>query len=132
MVRVLAIVAMIILLGLASTSGADTARDKWNDVCTILDVDCTDIAPPIVVTTNMMGAFRLHGAYFPGENYIFVDPDSPEHTIVHEMTHYLLYEMNLFRNDRCGSEYMARRVHHAWEGTEYDDTWRAQYRCPPL
>jgi hypothetical protein len=119
----------IMLFLITSLAYGGTTQEKWQDTCDILEVDCTDMAPPTVVVTSLMGALGLYGAYYPGEHMIFVDPYAPEKTEVHEMTHYLLYELGLFRDNRCMSEEVARRVHHKWEGTTYDDTWRSQYRC---
>lgn len=96
--------------------------------CDYLDIDCRGIDMPTVVYTDLMGAMGLNGAYFPGEAVVFIDNDAPAHTVVHEVTHYVLYEAAQFVG-MCVSEEAARRVHHAWEGTEYNDKWRAQYGC---
>lgn len=96
--------------------------------CRTLEIDCTGIKMPIVVYTDIMGAMGLHGAYMPGDNMVFIDPDAPAHTLVHEVTHYMLYESG-FRMGRCTSEEAARRVHHSWEGTPYSDLWRGRYGC---
>ena len=98
--------------------------------CDYLSIDCTDISPPTIIYTDLMGAMGLYGAYFPGEDFVFVDTTAPGHTVVHEVTHYMLYEAG-FRISNCVSEEAARRVHHAWDGTEYNDKWRVRYGCQP-
>lgn len=97
-------------------------------VCRTLELDCRGIPAPTIIYTGLMSALGLHGAYMPGDRFIFIDPSAPAHTVVHEMTHYILWETGVVE-DRCLSEEVARRVHHVYEGTTYDDSWRKRYQC---
>jgi len=128
------------LLALAAPAVATAPSDVTHDTadkenmaplefaCAFLEVDCRGIERPSIIYTDLMGAMGLYGAYFHGENFVFVDFDAPAHTVVHEVTHYMLYEAGNVAS-RCVSEEAARRVHHAWSGTEYNDEWRKRYEC---
>lgn len=95
--------------------------------CTVLEVDCTEFKQPSIIYTNVMEALGLWGAYAYGEDFVLIDHDAPAATVVHEVTHYVLWNVGM--RDRCISEEAARRVHHKWEGTPYDDSWRNLYQC---
>lgn len=124
------LLSLILAIGVAAPAAAE---NKYNHkemefACELLSLDCTGIDRPTVIVTNLMGALGLYGAYMPGEQWIFIDPQAPDHTYIHELTHYIIYEAGL-RVGRCTGEEAARRVHHAWEGTEYNDDWRKRYGC---
>ena len=122
--------------------------DQWDLVCTKLDelgyeeVDCSKTPRPTVVISEVVvdsssPGTTLYGFHYPGEDYIFLNPDFPElwdSIVVHEMTHYLLtqtYGMSGMPGavSHCQSEHIARVVHHAREGTPYDPLWRVYYGC---
>jgi hypothetical protein len=119
---------LLVAILLAFNADAEKNQTPMEFACEQLDIDCTGIRPPDVIITELMGALGLYGAYMPGENRIYIDPDAPSHTLVHEVTHYVVYEAG-FRFDRCFSEEVARIVHHRWNGTEYSDSWRKTYGC---
>lgn len=97
--------------------------------CEWLDLDCTGIEQPTVVYTNIMGDMGLYGAYFPGESIVVIDPHAPAHTVVHEVTHYVLHEAGFTDLDRCLSEEVARRVGDAWAKQAYTTGWKKKYGC---
>lgn len=120
------------LIGCLSIGGAVSAEPPTplEFACAYIEADCEGITMPLVIYTRIMGEVGLYGAYYPGEHAVYIDPDAPGHTVVHEVTHYVLYEAGM-RFSRCTSEEAARRVHHAWNGTDYDDKWRDRYGCNP-
>jgi hypothetical protein len=99
--------------------------------CDFLEIDCEGITMPMIIYTDIMGELGYYGAYMPGEHIVFIDPQAPAATVVHEVTHYMLWAAGA-RVSRCTSEEAARRVHHAWEGTEYNEEWRQRYGCAPI
>jgi len=128
--RLITTMVALILLAIPAKGNSSNARLKaFDETCAIMRINCAGINKPIVIYTNLMGEFRLWGAYVHGEPFLFIDPDAPVDTYVHELTHYLLWEVGLFRKDRCMSEEMARRVAAIWMGEAYEDDWRRQYRC---
>ena len=122
--------AFIAALMLLITSPLHTAEPPTplEFTCAVLDLDCHDILMPSIVYTDLMGVMGLYGAYYPGDKWIFIDPQAPGHVVVHEVTHYVLYEVGLHVS-RCLSEEAARRVHRAWESLPYTEDWRKQYNC---
>lgn len=100
-----------------------------------MSVDCKGLAQPIVIRTKIMGAFGLHGAHYPGEPFVFIDPDAPAKTYAHEAAHFLMTRLNMLqsrdRKTRCANEEMARKVADRWAGDEPDDSWKPQYGCTP-
>lgn len=125
----------VLLLFCCTNLLADTERHRRENpkdlmgwACDYLSVNCKGLEPPQVIYTDIMGAMGLYGAYYPGEGVVWVDWDAPAHTVIHEITHYMLYEAGIPLS-RCTSEEAARRVHHAWQGTKYNDKWRAGYGC---
>ena len=126
------VVALAILASVTNTSAEASRPSEWDETCAIMQIDCTGIQKPIVIYTNLMGVWGLYGAYYHGEPFLFIDPDAPPETYVHELTHYLLWNLGLFRGgkaDSCSSEELARRVAAIWAGEEYNDKWRLRYGC---
>lgn len=122
--------------------------EEWEYVCNALieqgydKVDCSLTPPPVVVISAIVPdsadvGEELYGFTYPGEIYIFLNPEHPEmwNTImVHESVHYLLaqtYGLDGMPDavGRCESERVARIVHHQYEGTEYDGSWVLYYGC---
>jgi len=128
MIRAL-VIAALCTIGLGAAVAQPTQTSEMKFACDYLEIDCTGIERPSVIVTKLMGAFGVYGAYYGGEKTVFLDPDAPDHTYIHELTHYLLWEVSNGAVKGCASEEAARRVHHAWEGTEYDDSWRGRYGC---
>lgn len=91
------------------------------------DVSCDEIEPPLVIMTKLTRYARAHGAYMAGEPYIFINPEGPhpDESIIHEMTHYVLYETGKVINATCLGESLARVV--AGQNHPY---WRLVYNCP--
>jgi len=127
MVRIAAILLFLVAVS-TMAHDAQPNRTAFDYVCTELSVNCEGINPPDIVITEIMGEFGLWGAYMPGENRLYIDPDAPPETMVHEMVHYILYEINAGFG-KCFGEELARVVHHRWANTPYDDSWRQRYRC---
>lgn len=150
MKKLLASIALALALVSASTPSIpatpshEVTRKEWAFVCDTLKeqgfaaVDCRKIDRPQVIVSKVVGDMAdpgevLYGFYYLGEDFIFVNPESsPEDQrkiVVHEATHYVLWMTYGDKVGSCKSEEVARRVHHAWEGSDYDDTWRLFYRC---
>lgn len=121
-------IAVLLLLVSASAYSAPPLT-PLAFACAELKIDCKGIDPPTILVTPLMGEFGLWGAYWPGEKWVYVDPNAPGSTVVHEVTHYMLYEAGM-RFSRCAAEEAARRVQHAWDGTDYEkDNWEVRYKC---
>jgi len=123
---------MLALLVLVGLTGAVTPREPHAELvfaCETLQIECKGISRPTVIVTDLMGAIGLYGAYMPGEHWIFIDPQAPDHTYIHELTHYILHEAGFRFRDGCTSEEAARIVAAAWMGVDYSDKWRKQYGC---
>lgn len=149
--RIVAVVGVGVLSGCVSAppkNDVQMPKAEWEYVCNALpeqgydEVDCGLTPPPVVVISQIVpdsaGADEvLYGFTYPGEIYIYLNPDHPEmwNTImVHEATHYLLaqtYGLDGMPDavGRCESERVARVIHHAYEGTEYDGAWVLWYNC---
>ena len=108
------------------------------EVCTELQVDCSDVEEPIIVTSRLVEALgnvmfplgKLHGAHIPGEPYIFINPTSWKDqriTIVHEMVHYIIAQLQL-PYDKCEGEQAAREITYKLTGQPMGD-WRESYGC---
>ena len=115
------------LLAIGMSTPAQATNSPMQFACDFLDIDCTGLRQPMIIYTDLMGINGLYGQYVYGEPWVFVDPDAPAHTVVHEIAHYVLWEVANIEG--CTSEEAARRVHHAWDGTEYNDNWRRRYNC---
>ena len=91
---------------------------------------CKDLEAPIVVYSQVVDDLEYYGFYYPGEPYIFVNPygDHVEKTLIHEIVHYVLHELDLVI-ERCESEEIAREWASELTDTEVDATWRIRYRC---
>lgn len=87
---------------------------------------CAGLNEPEVIITDIvgMGMRGALGLHVRGEQYVFVDPDAPnhQHVIRHELIHYILFNNGIL--DRCLGEELARRL------TGNNDPWRLSYRCP--
>ena len=76
------------------------------------------------------GWAKWHGVYYHGESYIFIDPTSPDEMqneiILHETTHYVMYELGLFEGiDICEQERVARIISDG----EWGDNEKRVYGC---
>lgn len=133
----LSVIAVMMALGAqAKPPNVDIVSDEqFRFVCRYVDVfygvECNDLKKPYVVTSKVVSS-SYYGFYFKGETIVYVFPNlSPKtrsSTIVHETTHYVL-DWTKSGFSRCESEEAARRVHHLWEGSKYNDRWRLNYRC---
>lgn len=149
--KLIAVVSVGVVSGCVSAPAQNEVQmpaEQWEYVCNALpeqgyeEVDCSLTPPPVLVISQIVPdsadeGEELYGFTYPGEIYIFLNPDHPELwdvIMVHEATHYLLaqtYGVGWMPTavGRCESERVARVVHHAYEGTEYDDEWRLWYGC---
>lgn len=104
------------------------------EVCATMKVDCSDVATPIIVISQIMNLTNLtiyYGVRWPGEPYIFLTPSLLPAvltgTLYHEITHYVTDMVGL-ELDRCDGEQLARDVEKELTGV-YDPTWRVRYEC---
>lgn len=114
-------------------------RTKWvpeltpfEQVCKALKAACVQdgILPPIVVISEVVDPFNVHGLYIHGEPYIFINSatDLPYDTIIiHETVHYVIVEAGLVFT-YCGSERAARKITLALTGEKPGD-WEVNYGC---
>lgn len=88
------------------------------------EADCRTIEPPLLILTTLVEELGAWGVYMRGEPFIFVTPDNPYliATIIHEMTHYILFTTGA-ETDRCRHEEVARFV------AGQSRPWRKQYGC---
>jgi len=128
----------------ASNSDAVTHRE-WKFLCTELRslgydrVNCRRIEKPTVVITTAVKdiaapGWELYGVTYDGEPYVLINPDLDQETtrmvIVHETVHYVLWQFYGNGIGDCESERVARKVHHAWDKTDYAlDKWESDYGC---
>jgi hypothetical protein len=123
-------------------SNAVTTQE-WRFVCKAMDVmgyavDCRKLKPPTVVVSMIVQdssppGLQLRGVTYHGEEYIFVNSTLPRWdqrtVVIHETVHYVLAATYGKRIDGCEHEWAARIVHSAWEGSDYDNSWRVWYGC---
>jgi hypothetical protein len=116
---------------------------EWRFVCKAMDimgyaVDCRKLKPPTVVVSMIVQdssppGLQLRGVTYHGEEFIFVNSTLPRWdqrtVVVHETVHYVLAATYGKRIDGCEHEWAARIVHSAWEGSDYDNSWRVWYGC---
>lgn len=83
------------------------------------EVGCGTLEAPTVVYSDIINSASgwgyWHGVYYHGESYIFINPQSPvdmqNEILLHEMTHYVLYELQLIPdNETCEQERVAREI----------------------
>jgi hypothetical protein len=124
------------------TSNAVTPQE-WRFVCRAMDVmgyavDCRKLKPPTVVVSMIVQdssppGLQLRGVTYHGEEFIFVNSTLPRWdqrtVVIHETVHYVLAATYGKRIDGCEHEWAARIVHSAWEGSDYDNSWRVWYGC---
>jgi hypothetical protein len=136
--KVLAAILILVLSALSNSAVADQADEgrqildkSWAYTCSQLELinetlTCDGLEPPIVVVTRILSPMSLYGVYIPGERYVFVNPDSPDPlaTLIHEMTHYVLYYNGIDYSQMCLSEEIARFV-----AGQTGNEWRKQYGC---
>jgi hypothetical protein len=116
---------------------------EWRFVCKAMDVmgyavDCRKLRPPTVVVSMIVQdssppGLQLRGVTYHGEEFIFVNSTLPRWdqrtVVIHETVHYVLAATYGKRIDGCEHEWAARIVHSAWEGSDYDNSWRVWYGC---
>lgn len=150
MVKRLVVLASVAVAGCASAPVEQWQMppDEWAFVCQQTkahgydEVDCAKTPPPIIVVSEVVedmaaGWEILYGFTYPGEVYIFINPNHPEmagEIRVHESVHYLLtqtYGLNGMPNavPRCESEDIARVIGSEWSGKPVDPSWRRGYNC---
>jgi hypothetical protein len=133
--RKLITILCCLLLSSCATFLNTTPKEQtdFEYVCAAVEVDCKElgIVAPIAVISAVVGS-GYYGFYYPGEPYVFITKfpgnETTQTIIVHETTHYVLYEAGI-RKGRCHSERVARRVTAEFKGLEYDPTWETQYGC---
>lgn len=103
----------------------------FEQVCEVLEVDCSEIAPPIVVISQIIDPYGAHGIYIHGEPYIFINAVTwlPVSEVeIHETAHYVLYEV-YGDVEACLSEEVARAVTEILTGVPIDMGWPEAYGC---
>jgi hypothetical protein len=119
-----------------------TSRE-WRFVCKAMDVmgyavDCRKLKPPTVVVSLIVQdaappGLQLRGVTYRGEQYVFVNArlsrEDQRTVVVHETVHYVLDATYGKHIGGCEHEWAARVVHTAWEGSDYDNSWRVWYGC---
>jgi hypothetical protein len=139
------LVAMAALAGPPTPPASDAVSlQEWRFVCKAMDimgytaVDCRKLRPPTVIVSlivqdNSPPGLQLRGVTYHGEVYVFVNallPRAEQRTVVvHETVHYLLAATYGRRISGCEHEWAARIVHTAWEGSDYNNSWRVWYGC---
>ncbi len=99
------------------------------------DVACGDLEAPTIIYSRVVYE-GFYGVYYPGEPYIFINSGSPpemwEEIVLHEMGHYVIYELELpGRYDTCEGERVVREI----SGGEWTDADKRVYGCsnlPPI
>ncbi len=94
------------------------------------DVPCGALEAPTIIYSNIINP-GYHGVYYHGEPYIFINPNSPEELkeeiILHEMGHYIIYELDLPpKGDKCEGERVVREI----SGGTWGEDDRFPYGCP--
>lgn len=111
--------------------GQDETQTDMEYICERLELECTDLAEPIVVVTDAVGPF-YYGFYIHGEPYVFVNSNYPqeqiERTAFHETVHYVVYWTNTDLT-RCENEELARVLTAEFFGMTYSTKWHDQYGC---
>jgi hypothetical protein len=117
---------------------------EWRFVCKAMDVmgyyavDCRKLKPPTVVVSMIVQdssppGLQLRGVTYHGEQYVFVNStltrEEQRTVVIHETVHYVLAATYGKRIGGCEHEWAARIVHTAWDGSDYDNTWRVWYGC---
>jgi hypothetical protein len=136
---------LVLIAPAASSAPVNNAvtQQEWRFVCKAMDVmgyavDCRKIRPPTVVVSMIVQdssppGLQLRGVTYHGEEYIFVNSTLPladqRTVVIHETVHYLLAATYGRRISGCEHEWAARVVHSAWEGSDYDNSWRVWYGC---
>lgn len=95
--------------------------------------DCDSVPKPKVYLVDFNDA-SLYGLYWQGSQVLMLNrrlkPEYINLVMVHELMHHYDYELMLqWPFDHCSTERLARKVHHLFEGTEYNDLWEQVYRC---
>ena len=125
-----ALLASILLLACV-TAGEPKPASDMEEICQMLQLDCSDVDEPIVVITHFVPP-GYYGMYSPGEPYVFVNTRYPmdqiRKTKFHEIVHYVVWETQ-FTRDRCESEALARRLTAEKFNEEEDPNWRERYGC---
>ena len=115
-----------------------TPKTDFEYICqeieVMFEVGCGTLEAPTVVYSSIIddaaGWRRWHGVYYHGEPYIFINPTSPDslkhEILLHEMTHYVLYELELIEgNETCEHERIARLI----SGGTWTDSDKGSYGC---
>ncbi len=124
-----------------TTEPAADREDHFNYVCSALYeiyfVSCATLQAPTIVYSDIIndasGWGTWYGVYYHGEPYIFINPsflDDPDfdlnEVILHEMGHYVIYELDLPpKDDTCEGERVVRLI----SGGEWTDAAKKHYGC---
>lgn len=129
--------------GVVAHEGLPEVDDEvWAYACAYVevfeDVQCGDLDKPKILYNEFRSYFgtpqtTLYGRHYLGSEYIeinvrFYGTEMARTTAVHETVHYIGAHQDAGWS-KCYSEDVARRVHHLWEGTEYDPEWKVRYKC---
>lgn len=131
---VFAALASCTLIATVSEPSVPTRNTPFQYVCyqieSIYDVPCGDLAEPVVIISDIINDAAYpsswYGVYYHGEGYVFVNPDTGDWSlldvILHEMSHYVIWELNLNPvEDECEEERVVREISDGvWDQLEKD------------
>jgi len=131
-------IILIVLLGCAAVSEAPSADpSSFELACQAMEVNCSGVAPPIVVTSAIVDQIpcfgcEFNGMAFNGEPYIFINayasPQQQTWTEFHETIHYIVH-MTRMEISRCENEELARKLTALQFNFQYDPEWLPRYGC---
>ncbi len=139
------VLPLLALLGLTACAWIGTLTDPVPEksdpfayVCSKLYemyfVSCATIVEPTIIYSAIVADASppwgiWHGVYYAGERYIFINPASDKdftEIILHEMAHYVIYELALPpKDDKCEGERVAREISDG----PWDDKDKRPYGC---
>jgi hypothetical protein len=140
----LALVLLLVCSTVSATEESDDiSSDEWRFVCRALGVmgykvQCRNIKPPTVVVSKIVHDLAppgtiMYGVTYDDEPYIFVNArmtrGEQRAIVIHEATHYVLWQTYGMAVGRCEGESAARTVHRMWQNLPPDDSWRSLYDC---
>ena len=122
------------------------SQAAFDYACTVLEYDCSGLAPPTIVWDSLYNTFGALGMYDGGETIYmdntvmrFADPVMIQSVIAHETAHYLDVKLGVVAfpftmESVCTSEFNAWRVGNVYVLTHgrpdlADFGWAERYGC---